>query len=59
MQRIRPALERLTQEMGVAAALASERLKTDGTEIHYELAVDLLVDAQPVAGAPARGACAR
>lgn len=36
MQRIRPALERLTQDMGVAAALASERLKTDGTEILYE-----------------------
>lgn len=36
MQRIRPALERLNKEMGVQAALASERLKTDGTEILYE-----------------------
>lgn len=36
MQRIRPALERLDKDMGVAAALASERLKTDGTEILYE-----------------------
>ena len=36
MQRIRPALARLNDEMGVAAALASERLKTDGTELLYE-----------------------
>lgn len=36
MQRIRPALTRLAQEMGLSAALASERLKTDGTEILYE-----------------------
>lgn len=36
MQRIRPALARLAEEMGLSAALASERLKTDGTEILYE-----------------------
>jgi uncharacterized protein (DUF433 family) len=36
MQRIRPALARLADELGIAAALASERLKTDGTEILYE-----------------------
>lgn len=36
MQRIRPALARLTEDMDLTAALASERLKTDGTEILYE-----------------------
>jgi uncharacterized protein (DUF433 family) len=36
MQRIRPALARLTEEMGLSAALASERLTTEGTELLYE-----------------------
>jgi uncharacterized protein (DUF433 family) len=36
MQRIRPALARLADELGIATALASERLKTDGTEILFE-----------------------
>lgn len=36
MQRIRPGLAQLAREMGVPAALASERLKTDGTELLYE-----------------------
>lgn len=36
MQRIRPALARLEQEYGVAAALTSERLKTDGAEVLWE-----------------------
>lgn len=36
MQRIRPALGRLEQEYGVAAALTSERLKTDGAEVLWE-----------------------
>ena len=33
MQRIRPTLARLEQEFGVAAALTSDRLKTDGAEV--------------------------
>lgn len=36
MQRIRPALTRLEREFGVAAALTSERLKTDGAEVLWE-----------------------
>ena len=36
MQRIRPALARLEQEFGVAAALTSDRLKTDGAEVLWE-----------------------
>lgn len=36
MQRIRPALERLQAEMGLPAALANRRLKTDGVEILYD-----------------------
>jgi uncharacterized protein (DUF433 family) len=36
IQRIRPALARLADELGIAAALAGERLKTDGTEILHE-----------------------
>lgn len=36
MQRIRPALARLEREYGVAAALTSERLKTDGAEVLWE-----------------------
>ncbi|HXM55436.1 MAG TPA: DUF433 domain-containing protein [Candidatus Dormibacteraeota bacterium] len=36
LQRIRPALERLDQEMGLRHALASDRLTTDGVEVLYE-----------------------
>jgi uncharacterized protein (DUF433 family) len=38
MQRIRPALEVLSQGMGVAHALASKRLFTDGAELLYDYA---------------------
>ncbi|MCY3785662.1 MAG: DUF433 domain-containing protein [bacterium] len=36
MQRIRPALEALQQEIGVEHALASRRLFTDGAELLYD-----------------------
>lgn len=36
MQRIRPAIMRLEQEMGLTQALASERLQTDGAEVLYD-----------------------
>lgn len=36
LQRIRPALERLNQEMGVRHALASEKLFTDGAEVLFD-----------------------
>ena len=36
LQRIRPALERLDQEMGLRHALASDRLVTDGAEVLYD-----------------------
>lgn len=36
MQRIRPALEWLDEHIGLPAALASNRLKTDGAEILYD-----------------------
>lgn len=36
LQRIRPALERLDQEMGLRHALASDRLATDGAEVLYD-----------------------
>ncbi|MGC0145028.1 hypothetical protein [Pseudactinotalea sp. Z1732] len=36
MQRIRPALEHLENEIGVVAALTSERLKTDGAEMFWD-----------------------
>jgi uncharacterized protein (DUF433 family) len=36
LQRIRPALERLDQEVGVRHALASDRLTTDGAEVLYD-----------------------
>lgn len=36
LQRIRPALQRLDQEMGLRHALASDRLATDGAEILYD-----------------------
>lgn len=37
MQRIRPALERLADELGVEHALASQKLYTDGAEVLYDL----------------------
>jgi uncharacterized protein (DUF433 family) len=36
LQRIRPALERLDQELGLRHALASERLSIDGAEVLYD-----------------------
>jgi len=36
MQRIRPALRRLEEQMGVIQALASERLRTDGAEVLWD-----------------------
>ncbi len=36
LQRIRPALERLDQELGLRHALASDRLTTDGAEVLYD-----------------------
>ncbi len=36
MQRIRPAIHRLEQEIGLKQALASERLQTDGAEVLYD-----------------------
>jgi uncharacterized protein (DUF433 family) len=36
MQRIRPALRRLEEEMGLIQALASERLRTDGAEVLWD-----------------------
>jgi uncharacterized protein (DUF433 family) len=36
MQRIRPALDRLEEEMGLTQALASERLRTDGAEVLWD-----------------------
>ncbi|MBM6399834.1 hypothetical protein [Phycicoccus sonneratiae] len=38
LQRIRPALERLSQEMGVRHALASHQLFTDGAEVLFDYA---------------------
>ena len=38
LQRIRPALVRLEQELGLAHALASKRLYTDGAEVLYDYA---------------------
>ncbi|HVF06895.1 MAG TPA: DUF433 domain-containing protein [Frankiaceae bacterium] len=38
LQRIRPALAALERELGVAHALASERLYTDGAELLYDYA---------------------
>jgi uncharacterized protein (DUF433 family) len=38
LQRIRPAVEALTKEIGIAHALASERLYTDGAEVLYDYA---------------------
>jgi uncharacterized protein (DUF433 family) len=36
MQRIRPAIRRLEQQMGLTKALASERLRTDGAEVLWD-----------------------
>ena len=36
LQRIRPAILRLQQEVGLEQALASERLKTDGAEVLWD-----------------------
>ncbi len=36
MQRIRPAIRRLEQEMGLIQALASEQLRTDGAEVLWD-----------------------
>jgi hypothetical protein len=38
LQRIRPALERLNQEMGLKHALASQKLFTDGVEVLFDYA---------------------
>lgn len=38
LQRIRPALEQLSKEMGIGHALASQRLFTDGAEVLYDYA---------------------
>jgi uncharacterized protein (DUF433 family) len=38
LQRIRPALERLEEEFGLAHALASKRLYTDGAEVLFDYA---------------------
>ena len=38
LQRIRPALVRLEQELGLAHALASKRLYTDGAEVLWDYA---------------------
>jgi uncharacterized protein (DUF433 family) len=41
LQRIRPALQRLDQEMGLRHALASDRLTTDGAEVLYDFGARL------------------
>ncbi len=38
LQRVRPALSRLHEEMGIAHALASRRLFTDGVEVLFDYA---------------------
>ena len=38
LQRVRPAIERLDVELGLAHALASRRLYTDGAEVLYDYA---------------------
>ncbi len=40
LQRIRPALERLDEQFGLAHALASRRLYTDGAEVLFDYAQD-------------------
>lgn len=46
MQRIRPAIEWLDEHIGVPAALASNRLKTDGAEILYDFSRSDATDAE-------------
>lgn len=41
LQRIRPALDRLQQELGIEHALASKALYTDGAEVLYDYAETL------------------
>jgi uncharacterized protein (DUF433 family) len=41
LQRVRPALAALASEIGVAHALASKRLYTDGAELLYDYAADI------------------
>lgn len=50
LQRIRPALERLDQEIGIEHALASKRLFTDGAEVLFDYA-DQTDDPQAAAAA--------
>jgi uncharacterized protein (DUF433 family) len=38
LQRIRPALQRIQEELGVEHALASQRLYTDGADVLYDFA---------------------
>jgi uncharacterized protein (DUF433 family) len=38
LQRIRPALDRLSEQIGIRHALASKRLYTDGAEVLYDYA---------------------
>jgi uncharacterized protein (DUF433 family) len=40
LQRIRPAVTALSKEIGIAHALASERLYTDGAEVLYDYATE-------------------
>ena len=40
LQRIRPAVAALSKEIGIAHALASERLYTDGAEVLYDYATE-------------------
>ena len=40
LQRIRPAVEKLSSTIGVEHALASKRLYTDGAEVLYDYAVE-------------------
>ncbi len=49
MQRIRPALRALTENIGVANALASKRLFTDGAELLYDFAESDGTDASTAA----------
>ncbi|SNT38492.1 DUF433 domain-containing protein [Rhodococcoides kyotonense] len=50
MQRIRPAVERLTREIDLDVALASERLVTDGAEVLYDFGQSGDEGADAVAG---------
>lgn len=51
MQRIRPALLALQEEIGLEHALASERLYTDGAEVLYDFAEK---HAEPTVAGPAK-----